>query len=108
MKTDLKSMIEAMSEQVSSYDMMAGEQLAKISAVIAKNRIDRGMTQKEFADFLGVSQGMVSKWESEDYNFSIAGLAKICDKLNLELEINIKDTEKTFDKRNVNRVAAKN
>ncbi|MCH5279935.1 MAG: helix-turn-helix transcriptional regulator [Lachnospiraceae bacterium] len=29
-----------------------------------------GMTQLEFAKHMGVSQGMVSKWESREYNFT--------------------------------------
>ena len=42
------------------------------------------MTQKEFAKKLNVSQGMVSKWESEDYNFTIESLAQIAEKIRIE------------------------
>jgi DNA-binding response OmpR family regulator len=45
------------------------------------------LTQKEFAHLLGVSQSMVSKWESEDYNFTVEALANICDKLDWDLNI---------------------
>ena len=38
---------------------------------------------------LNVSQGMVSKWESEDYNFTIESLAQIAEKLELNLEISL-------------------
>ena len=41
------------------------------------------MSQKQFAQFMGVSQAMVSKWESGDCNFTIETIAKICDKLDL-------------------------
>lgn len=48
-----------------------------------------GMTQMEFAKFMGVTQGMVSKWESRDYNFTIRSLNEICQKLDLTLTVNI-------------------
>ena len=64
-------------------------ELARISAKIELARLDRGMTQKEFADFMGVTQGMVSKWESREYNFTIKSLNEICAKLGLEFDIDI-------------------
>ena len=85
----LNGLISKLAESVSYADLVAGEQMARVSAAITKCRIDRNMTQKEFAEFLGVSQSMVSKWESDEYNFTIQALAEICNKLNLELDINI-------------------
>lgn len=64
-------------------------ELARISAKIELARLDRGMTQKEFAEFMGVTQGMVSKWESREYNFTIKSLNEICEKLGLECDIDI-------------------
>lgn len=64
-------------------------ELAKISAQIERCRLDLNMTQIEFARYMGVSQGMVSKWESRDYNFTIRSLNEICQKLNLTLSVNI-------------------
>ena len=49
------------------------------------------MTQKEFAAFMGVTQGMVSKWESRDYNFTIRSLNEICEKLELDLCVELED-----------------
>lgn len=74
-KTDLKSTVE----------------LARISATIERKRLDKGMTQKEFATFMGVTQGMVSKWESRDYNFTIRSLNEICEKLELDLCVELED-----------------
>ena len=71
-------------------DVLASKALAEIAATITASRIQLNMTQKEFAHFLGVSQGMVSRWESTDYNFSIKSLADICAKLNLDLHISFK------------------
>lgn len=62
----------------------------ELSAAIVKQRIALGMTQKQFAEYMNVSQGMVSKWESTDYNFSMKALAEIAAKLDLELDIDLK------------------
>lgn len=48
------------------------------------------MTQKEFAKHIKVSQGMISKWEGGDYNFSIKSLAEFAEKLDMELYVNLK------------------
>ena len=57
--------------------------LADIAVKIREKRKSMNMSQKEFAKFLGVSQGMVSKWESADYNFTIESLVELFDKLNI-------------------------
>ncbi len=80
-------------------------ELAKISARIEMARLDKNMTQKEFADYMGVTQGMVSKWESREYNFTIKSLNEICEKLNIKLDILLHDSS---DKSNYNIVLWKN
>ena len=76
-------------KDVSVADVIAAKTLSEISSTIVKNRISLEMTQEDFAEFLGVSQSMVSKWESEDYNFSIKGLAQIAEKLDLDLKVRL-------------------
>lgn len=49
-----------------------------------------GIGSKNLQVYLGVSQGMVSRWEGGDYNFSIKALSEIAEKLELELYINLK------------------
>lgn len=79
-------------------------QTEKILAVIGANinlkRLEMGMDQKLFAKFMGVSQGMVSRWESGSYNFSVSTLSSICQKLDLTLNVDIKselaEKEKMF------------
>lgn len=91
----LSELLKKFENYVTPADVTAARLLAKISSAITKRRIDFKMNQKEFANLLGVSQSMVSKWESSNYNFSIETLAEVCDKLNMELEITIKsDVEK--------------
>ena len=78
-----------LTEGLSDTEVKTIVELAKISARIERCRIEKGMTQAEFAAYMGVSQGMVSKWESREYNFTIRTLNEICQKLNLELSISV-------------------
>ena len=50
-----------MAEGFTASEVKSTIQLAQISAKIERRRLELGMTQKEFADFMGVTQGMVSK-----------------------------------------------
>ena len=79
----------------SKSEVKSISELAKISARLEMKRLDLGMTQKEFAVFMGVSQGMVSKWESREYNFTISTLNEICDKIGLIFDPLIKDPEES-------------
>lgn len=76
---------------MSKTDIKSTVALARISATIERKRLDKEMTQKEFAAFMGVTQGMVSKWESRDYNFTIRSLNEICEKLGLNLLVELED-----------------
>ncbi len=77
------------SEGIDDAEIKTIVELARISAKIERCRLDLGMTQKEFADYMGVSQGMISKWESREYNFTIRSLNEICQKLNLSLSMSM-------------------
>ena len=88
----LNDLLGLFEEHISVADISAARYLGKISAAIVKKRMELHMTQKEFAEYIKVSQGMVSKWESGDYNFSIKALAEIAEKLNMELYINFKSS----------------
>lgn len=81
--TSIDSLIETLAEGLSVASINAVRLLSHISFTITKTRIEKKMKQKEFADFMGVSQGMISKWESGDYNFTIKQLCQICDKLEI-------------------------
>lgn len=62
---------------------------SKISMKIFDERIARGMKQKEFAEYLDVSQSMISKLESGEYNPTVEQLYKIATKLDLKLRIDL-------------------
>lgn len=65
----------------------AQRQLNKIACEIVKFRTDHEWSQKELANYLGVSQSMVAKYESGDYNFTIESLNKLASKIGLSVEI---------------------
>ena len=66
------------------------ELIHEISMAIVRERKKLGMNQTEFAKFLGVTQGMVSKWESGEYNFTLENISNIFVKLNLDVNINVR------------------
>lgn len=82
-----EDMFEFMSNYISKSDVYAANVIAKVSMFIYKRRQELQMTQKEFAEMMGVTQGMVSKWESADYNFTIENIAHIAEKLNTTFDI---------------------
>ena len=87
MKGNTKEMYEFVSNYISKSDIYAASVIAKISAFIINYRYKTGMTQKEFAEFMGITQGMVSKWESAEYNFSVESIAQIAEKLGVTVDI---------------------
>jgi len=63
----------------------------EISTAIFKYRIKHGLSQKKLAGKLGVTQAMVSKLESGDYNYTVEQLWKIANKLGLKFNISFDD-----------------
>lgn len=63
----------------------------KLAGIIFNKRAQLGMNQKEFAKHMGVTQGLVSKWESSQYNFTVETLVDILDKLDMKLEMLVDD-----------------
>ena len=78
--------VDWLGENLDKNEIENIKQLSLISARIELKRKEMKMGQKEFAKYMGVSQGMVSKWESGEYNFTITTLHDICKKLNLTFE----------------------
>lgn len=81
--------------------------LAHVALKIESKRKEMGMNQKEFAAMMGVSQGMVSKWESGEYNFTISTLNSICTKLNLTFSPSITETLRISSGQNFTRMPIK-
>jgi DNA-binding transcriptional regulator YiaG len=92
----ITELYDSFSEQISKADIYAANLLSKISLSILKKRIEMHLTQKEFSRFMGVSRGMVSKWERGD-NFTIETIAEICEKLAIIVDIVIE--EEVYEKK---------
>jgi len=71
--------------------------LGNISRKLVEYRIDHNINQKQLSDLLGVTQSMISKYESGDYNISIRALNDLCGKLNLALKVEITPNVKQAD-----------
>lgn len=80
-------LFDTMAGYISKGDLYAATAIAKISAFIFQTRRKLNLTQTAFAEMMGVSQGMVSKWESADYNFTIENIARIAERLNMTFDI---------------------
>ena len=88
----LADKIKQAEESTWLYDSLTEEErrtaafVASVAVAIQQQRRDQGLTQKQLADKLGVSQIMVSQWENGDVNFTVATLARISLALGLSLE----------------------
>ena len=67
-------------------------ELIEVLKAVLFGIVEKGMTQQQFADYMGVSQGMISKWESREYNFTIKTLNEICEKIDLKLTVSLDRT----------------
>lgn len=87
--TRSKEFSDFLANYLDKSDVYIAKAMADASSMIINKRLELKMNQSEFASFMGVSQSMVSKWESGDYNFTIESLAEICAKLNMYFSLNI-------------------
>lgn len=90
---------------ISEKQLKTEKALSVISATIYTKRTKMGMDQKAFANYMGVSQGMISRWESGTYNFSISTLIGICEKI--ELTFNPQIFEKDLVSQNIEYVTSR-
>lgn len=86
MSHGMNDLLSALSIPLSPEELQLSALTGVICGEIVSQRLNRGMTQKQFADFMGVSQGMVSKWESGDCNFTLQSLVHIAAKLGIPMQ----------------------
>ncbi len=72
----------------------------KVANFIKQLRKDNNLTQKEFADFFGVTYQAVSKWENGKNIPDIAILKEICHKFNVDINELLNGKAKPKDKQN--------
>jgi DNA-binding XRE family transcriptional regulator len=61
---------------------------AKVMMLLQDFRREHGYTQRQLGKLLGVTQGLVSRWENGDENIKISTLAKIAVVTGAVIEIN--------------------
>jgi putative transcriptional regulator len=81
--------LEKLTSEMSASKLYYYDILYTLSTTVLENRLKREMTQKDFAKLLGVSQAMISKYESGDYNFTVKQICKICEKLDLNPNLSL-------------------
>lgn len=82
---------EDLFSQLPSSKRKHNKLIAEIAVKIKTERHKRGLSQEEFADYMNVTQGMVSRWESAEYNFSLRNVVEIFDKLGIDLSVGFKE-----------------
>lgn len=83
---------------LNEYEKSSAKIKGLIAGIIANKRNELNMNQKNFAKYLGVSQSMISKWESCEYNFTIDSLMSLLEKLELSFSVCIDGMEISSDK----------
>lgn len=68
----------------------------KISMAIFNYRLKHNLSQTKLAKQLGVTQAMVSKLESGDYNYTIEQLWKIANKLGFKFDVVFEDNNQEY------------
>lgn len=87
----IEDLLQLFEDTLSPSDVLISKLMAQISAAITKERLKLHMTQSEFAEYIGSSQSLVSRWEHGDYNFTIKKIAEIAVKLNLDVNIEMRN-----------------
>ena len=81
-----KELLEQLSDGLSEEELLLSSLQGLIASEITIKRHEAGLSQKEFAQLMGVSQGLVSKWEAGDNNYTLSTLVKISIALNIEMQ----------------------
>ena len=68
----------------------------QLSTYIFDYRLKHKLSQKDFAEILGVKQSMISKLESGNYNISLENICNVMAKLNTKIELNLKSMEENI------------
>lgn len=92
-KNDISDLLSALSNNLSTEDLRFADIASGLASQITSRRIELGLTQKEFAEKIGKSQAMISKWENADCNFQIKTLIEISQNLELPLTIAFKQPD---------------
>ena len=90
----LDKLLDVLTSSISDNELLLSIYQSDIAAAIISKRISMNMNQTEFAKHLGVTQGLVSKWESGDSNFTLKTLVDLAQKLSLKLTVKLEEEAK--------------
>ena len=85
----IDDLFDLFEESLSPADVITSKLMAQVSTAITKERLKLSMNQSDFAEHIGTTQSLVSRWEHGDYNFSIRKIAEIAAVLNLDVNISM-------------------
>lgn len=97
--------VDWLTKGLSKKQLQTERILTLIAGKIHLKRLELKLDQKGFAKYMGVSQGLISRWESGNYNFTISTLVDICEKLNITFDPRLVDGKVQF--KNVHFVSKK-
>lgn len=79
-------LLAALSDSLTSEQLQLSILQGQIAAEISMRRQALGLSQKELAEKLGVTQSLVSRWERAESNFNLSTIVKISSALGLRLQ----------------------
>ena len=85
-KNNMRAFVSSFADGLDDKAFALASLQAMIAAEISMRRQELNLSQKELAAALGVSQGLVSRWEKGDANFTLSTLVSIASVLGLELQ----------------------
>ena len=91
MNKELTALLESLTSNISDEELQLSLIQSDIAAKLISTRIKLEKSQAEFAEILGVTQGMISRWEQGAVNFTIKTLVSISQKLSLDLSVKLSD-----------------
>jgi HTH-type transcriptional regulator / antitoxin HigA len=93
-RSALTSQIEELKQDVALYEALRSGQIRTLDAeglhdlpdILIRARIARGMSQKDLADFLGLKEQQIQRYEAERYHSaSLDRLIEVADALNVQI-----------------------
>ncbi len=88
---DFYTLLDSFIDPTDSPNMSYIDMRFVFMSALVDYRIKHGLTQRQLAQQLGVSQAMVSKYESGENDIKLRTLCDVCNKLGLSAELSIHD-----------------
>lgn len=86
-----ESLLKLFTDHLTPSEIAVTQIKSKIAIAIESKRRALKLSQKQFAEKLSITQGMVSKMEKGDANFTIEELVDLAFKLDMDVTIELKN-----------------